>query len=202
MRNAGIAFSLQVADVDESALVGEAPEACAMRLARAKASAVLARNPEAMVLGADTIVVVDESPVAGAASGQFSATPGGVSIEIAATREFQMLGKPRDAADAVRMLRMLSGQEHRVVTGVCLLGPGALAEFEDVRVESTTVFMRVIPEAEIVAYIAGGEPMDKAGAYAIQGGASRWVTRIEGCYFNVVGLPVALVTQMLEAAGA
>lgn len=174
LRNAGFAFTVEVADVDESALPGESPEACALRLARAKAEAVRARRPEARVLGADTIVVVD--PLAGAAG------EGPV-----------MLGKPRDAGDAARMLRLLSGRAHRVLTGVCLAGPDGV----EARVEATTVYMRAIPEAEMAAYIAGGEPMDKAGAYAIQGGASRWVTRIEGCYFNVVGLPVALVAQML-----
>jgi septum formation protein len=178
LRNAGFTFTVEVADVDESSLPNEQPEACALRLARAKAEAVLARRPEAQVLGADTIVVVD--PLAGVAARAAGETP-------------LMLGKPRDADDAARMLRLLSGRAHRVLTGVCLAGPDGV----EARVESTTVYMRAIPEAEIAAYIAGGEPMDKAGAYAIQGGASRWVTRIEGCYFNVVGLPVALVAQML-----
>ncbi len=179
LRNAGIAFTVAVADVDETALAGELPEACALRLARAKAAAVWVANPTAWVLGADTIVVVE---AAGCAA--------------------QMLGKPADAADAIRMLKMLSGLAHRVITGVCVMGPGAGGEpVVETRVESTTVFMREIREAEIVAYVASGEPMDKAGAYAIQGGASRWVTRIEGCYFNVVGLPVAVVAGMLEMCG-
>jgi septum formation protein len=118
------------------------------------------------VLGADTIVVADE----------------------------HVLDKPASAADAARMLRLLSGRVHQVTTGVCLIAPGG----EQVDAETTEVTMSVISEVEIADYVATGEPMDKAGAYAIQGGASRWVTRIDGCYFNVVGLPVPLVYRMLR----
>jgi septum formation protein len=106
----------------------------------------------------------------------------------------QILGKPEDAADARRMLRALSGKTHQVVTAVCLVMDGHAHE----HVETTTVFMRAIPEPEIDAYIASGEPLDKAGAYAIQGGAAKWIYRIEGDYFNVVGLPVAAVWDLLE----
>ncbi|MGH9493195.1 MAG: Maf family protein, partial [Terriglobales bacterium] len=109
----------------------------------------------------------------------------------------KVLGKPRDRKDAARMLRLLSGRTHRVTTAVCLIGPG----FEDVRTETTRVTMRKLDEQEIHDYVASGEPMDKAGAYAIQGLASRWISRIEGCYFNVVGLPVPLVYRMLRAHG-
>jgi septum formation protein len=119
------------------------------------------------VLGADTIVVVDE----------------------------KILGKPRDAADAARMLRLLSGRTHEVITGVCLVGP--VGELRTA-FEITRVTMCEISEDEIGEYIATGEPMDKAGAYAIQGLASRWIPRIEGNYGNVVGLPVALVYRMLQ----
>lgn len=106
----------------------------------------------------------------------------------------EILGKPVDAADARRMLRALSGKTHQVVTAVCLVMDGHAHE----HVETTTVFMRAIPEPEIDAYIASGEPLDKAGAYAIQGGAAKWIYRIEGDYFNVVGLPVAAVWDLLE----
>ncbi len=95
------------------------------------------------------------------------------------------------------MLRVLSGRKHRVITGVCLLGAG----FEDVRSETTVVHFSPLTDAEIRGYIATGEPMDKAGAYAIQGIASRWISRIEGDYFNVVGLPVALVWRMVRERG-
>ena len=109
----------------------------------------------------------------------------------------KVLGKPRGRSDAARMLRLLSGRSHRVTTAVCLIGPG----FEDARLETTQVTMRKLSEEEIRGYVLSGEPMDKAGAYAIQGLASRFISRIEGCYFNVVGLPVPLVHRMLRAHG-
>ncbi len=178
LRNAGIAFTVQAADILETPRDGEAPRALAERLAREKAQAVFCRRPNDVVLGADTIVVVD-----GVADGQ-------------------ILGKPRDAEDAVRMLRLVSGGSHQVITGVCLMGPGdSEAGFEDVRSETTLVTMAALREEDIDSYIATGEPMDKAGAYAIQGIASRWISRIEGDYFNVVGLPVALVYKMLRERG-
>jgi septum formation protein len=110
--------------------------------------------------------------------------------------ENQILAKPRDKDDAAAMLRRLSGRTHCVVTGVCLIGNGG----EIARSESTLVHMVEISEAEVREYVGTGEPMDKAGGYAIQGMASRWVNRIEGCYFNVVGLPVPLVYTMLRDA--
>ena len=185
LRNAGIAFVALPAHVDESMLAGESPEDYARRLAREKARAVFHQRPQEIVLGADTIVVVDA----------------------------QVLGKPRDPADAARMLRLLSGRSHRVITGVCLAYPRSQPEletrnskletvFEDVRAETTEVWMRDISEEEITEYVASGEPMDKAGAYAIQGIASRWIFRIVGCYFNVVGLPVPLVYTMLKEGPA
>ena len=109
-----------------------------------------------------------------------------------------VLGKPRDREDAARMLRMLSGRKHLVTTGVCLAGAG----FIDTRSETTVVEVSEISDAEIRAYISTGEPSDKAGAYAIQGIASRWIPRIEGDHSNVVGLPVLLVRQMLREHGA
>ena len=109
----------------------------------------------------------------------------------------QVLGKPADAQDASRMLHLLSGGSHLVTTGVCLLGPGV----EDTRAETTTVSFSPLSDAEIAQYVATGEPMDKAGAYAIQGIASRWVTHLDGCYFNVMGLPLPLVYRMLREHG-
>ena len=108
----------------------------------------------------------------------------------------ELLGKPSDAADAARMLRRLSGRVHQVITGVCLVAGGQCS----VASETTSVTMSEISEKEIADYVDSGEPMDKAGAYAIQGIASRWIPRIEGDYSNVVGLPVALVWRMLGQA--
>lgn len=169
LRNAGIAFTARATDVPERRRRGESPGKFALRLAREKARAILARNPRRVVLGADTIVVI-----AG-----------------------RVLGKPRDRREARRMLRLLSGRTHQVSTAVCLAGMG----FEHTRSETTRVTMRKLSEKEIRDYVASGEPMDKAGAYAIQGLASRFVSRIQGCYFNVVGLPVPLVYRMLRAHG-
>jgi septum formation protein len=112
--------------------------------------------------------------------------------------EGEVLGKPVDAADAGRMLRRLSGRTHQVTTGVCLIGE----DFEDVRCATTDVTFDRLTDSDISEYIAHGEPMDKAGAYAIQGIASRWICRLDGCYFNVVGLPVPLVYRMLRERGA
>jgi septum formation protein len=168
LRAAGITFTVMPANIPEEARAGELPQQFCERLAREKASAIwnkLATDREKLVLGADTIVVVDDD----------------------------ILGKPINAADAARMLRMISGRTHRVITGVCLIGSGV----EEVRSDITLVHVNSISEAEISAYIATGEPMDKAGAYAIQGLASRWIPRIEGDYSNVVGLPIALVHGML-----
>jgi septum formation protein len=170
LRNAGIAFVADPAHLVEVRGDHESPEEYVRRLAREKAQAVFARHPSEFVLGADTEVVVD----------------GGV------------LGKPRDVADAARMLRLLSGRSHFVMTGVCLLGPGV----EDTRIEITTVTFGSIAEKDAEEYAASGETLDKAGGYAIQGIASRWITRIEGCYFNVVGLPVPLVYRLLREHGA
>ena len=175
LRNAGIEFVVQPANVPEDLLRGEAPETYVRRLAHAKARAIFERRSKDQVLGADTIVVVDNS----------------------------ILGKPADAADAARMLRLLSGREHSVITGVCLLTPiSGEQPRTDVRHETTRVTMNPLTDEEIEAYVAHGEPMDKAGAYAIQGLASRWIPRIDGCYFNVVGLPVPLAYAMLRAAAS
>ena len=186
LRSAGISFVVQPADVDETPLPGESARDCAERLAREKALAVWQSRPQDVVLGADTVVVV----------------------------EGEMLGKPVDSNDAARMLRMLAGREHQVITGACLVWGGTRlrepeargelgTEKRELRIasESTLVTMSELSEEEIREYVATGEPMDKAGAYAIQGMASRWIPRIEGDYSNVVGLPVALVCRMLMDVG-
>jgi len=182
LRAAGMAFRVEVSNLEEARNPGEAPRAYAERLARDKARVVAQRFPYEPVLTADTIVVVNETVVNDAAMNDAA----GASV----------LEKPADAADAARMLRLLSGRAHEVTTGVCLLANGR----EDVRSETTRVFFRQLSEKDIADYIASGEPMDKAGAYAIQGGAARWVEKIEGDYNNVVGLPVALVEKMLREA--
>ncbi|MFZ3263039.1 MAG: Maf family protein [Terriglobales bacterium] len=169
LRNAGIAFEVQPAHIPEDPLPGENAKDCAERLAREKALAIARKRPTEAVLGADTVVVIDN----------------------------QILGKPANAADAARMLRLLSGRTHSVITGVCLVVDGQLSAGS----ETTSVTMSEISGKEIAGYVATGEPMDKAGAYAIQGIASRWIPRIEGDYSNVVGLPVALVYRMLQRAG-
>jgi nucleoside triphosphate pyrophosphatase len=178
LRNAGIPFLVRPADIPETPNEGEAPRAFAERMAREKALAVFRQQSNDVVLGADTIVVVDA----------------------------QILGKPRDVADATRMLRLLSGRSHQVTTAVCLVGTELgqkqkLERFEDVRSEITVVTMDALSDDDIHSYVSTDEPMDKAGAYAIQGRASRWISRIEGDYCNVVGLPVSLVYKMLKENG-
>jgi septum formation protein len=171
LTQAGYLFEVQASSVDESRRSGEDAIRFATRLAREKAQQVFAQRQSSaqptLVLGADTVVVCDE----------------------------EILGKPADAADATRMLRLLSGRTHRVVTGVAVVGG---AQAVEVAAEVTQVTVRTLSPQEIAEYVAGGEPMDKAGAYAIQGYAARWIPRISGCYFNVVGLPLALVESLLE----
>jgi len=165
LRQAGIAFTVRVPSVDETPLPGEPPTDYVQRLAEMKALAVESM-PGEIVLGADTTVVVDG----------------------------QMLGKPADEADARRMLSMLEGRRHQVITGICLKrGPMSVRDFA-----VTEVWFAPMSAAEIAEYAASGEPMDKAGAYAIQGLASKFVEKIEGCYFNVVGLPIALVYRRFK----
>jgi len=169
LSNAHISFEVHPAHINEDPLPNEPAKGYAERLAREKAQAVARTHPGDPVLGADTVVVIDN----------------------------QILAKPVDTADVARMLRLLSGRTHQVITGVCL----AINGHHTVASETTAVTMTEITEQEIAEYISTGEPMDKAGAYAIQGIASRWIPRIEGDYSNVVGLPVALVYRMLRQAG-
>ncbi len=173
LAQAGFLFQVHPANIPEDPNRDEDPIAYVVRLAREKAEAVFAEfcsnsNSAAnlAVLGADTTVTLDN----------------------------HILGKPEDSADAARMLRLLSGRTHRVITGVAVV----TTERIEVAAEITGVTFRTLSEQDIAEYIATGEPMDKAGAYAIQGRAARWIPRIQGDYFNVVGLPIALVSTMLE----
>lgn len=176
MTQAGFVFQVDSIPVAEERQSREDPMHFAQRLAREKAEVVYRARVEKydasgeplLVLGADTIVVCDE----------------------------EVLGKPVDDDDAARMLRLLAGRTHQVITGVCVISSAGV----EVAAESTWVTMLTLSDEEIVSYIATAEPQGKAGAYAIQGRASRWIPRIAGCYFNVVGLPVALVNTMIESA--
>ena len=162
---AGISCEVLAADIDETPRTGEAPDAYVERLAIAKARAVLALRPDAIVLGADTTVVIDGF----------------------------ILGKPADAREATEMLRRLRGRVHDVLTGVALV----CADGVHSAVERTRVWFDPVTDEDISWYVASGESVDRAGAYAIQGLASRFIPRIEGSYTNVVGLPVALVSSIL-----
>jgi len=172
LANAGLPFSVLSSAVDESPYPGESPAALVQRLANSKADLVTARAVgPAIVLAADTIVVLDD----------------------------RILGKPASLEAARHMLRQLSGRTHSVLTGVSLirLPDGERRQF----IESTLVHFRPVTEEEISAYLATEEPLDKAGAYAIQGQAGRYIPRIEGCYFNVVGLPLSRVLTELKVLG-
>ncbi|MCL5006518.1 MAG: Maf family protein [Acidobacteria bacterium] len=170
LERAGFEFEVRPSEVEEVPFPDENAEEFARRIARDKALRVAqSADPGALVLGADTVVV----------------------------RNGEILGKPTDPADAERMLRMLSGYTHRVLTGICLVrAPSTIEAWTH---ETTFVTFRELAPEEIKSYVASGEPFDKAGGYAIQGLASRYVTRIEGCYFNVVGLPVPLVYDIVKS---
>jgi septum formation protein len=170
---AGIPFDVRPARIDESVRSGEDAAAYASRVAAEKAQAVHAHSDSRPVLAADTVVVIDG----------------------------QILGKPANVDDAKRMLQLLSGRTHEVLTAVVLInGPGR-AFLSQTGVEVTRVEFAPLDRGEIDWYVATGEPLDKAGGYAIQGLASRFVRRIEGSYSNVVGLPVSLVYAMCSRAG-
>jgi septum formation protein len=181
LAQAGFSFQVHPAHILEDPFEGEDPIAYVTRLAREKAQAVFRELTSA-----------EDAPGTQRQDGQSLAVLG---ADTTVTLDKQILGKPEDAADAARMLRLLSGRTHRVITGVALV----TAEGVEVAAEATAVRFLALSEEEIAAYVAGGEPMDKAGAYAIQGRAARWIPRIEGCYFNVVGLPLALVSTLLES---
>ena len=173
----GLSFSVAAANINEDPLQNEAAAAYVQRLAEEKAQAIWNANQSAdsmddplIVLGADTCVVADGN----------------------------ILGKPTDTADARRMLELLSGRTHAVLTGLAVISRRKIVR----DVEITQVMFNQLNDREIAQYIASGEPMDKAGAYAIQGYAARWIPRIEGCYFNVVGLPIARTVSLLAEAQA
>ena len=166
LQQIGLEFTVITADIDETPLAGEDHSIYTLRLAEAKARAVLALHPDAVVLGADTTVAVDGD----------------------------LLGKPRDANDAARMLRLLRDRGHKVTTGVAVLTRDRTLT----AVETTWVFFSDMTDDDIAAYVATGEPMDKAGAYAIQGRAAQWIPRIAGDYSNVVGLPLARLAGLLK----
>lgn len=163
----GIAHEVLPADVDERYLAGEEPREHAERLAREKATAMLV--PDAVVIGSDTIVVVDGD----------------------------VLGKPKDDADAARMLRRLSGRSHTVITAVAVAWDGRVES----GVEEVEVTFHTLTEADVAAYIATREPMDKAGAYGIQGFGATIVARVDGDYFAVMGLPLQRLVQLLARLG-
>jgi septum formation protein len=172
LRDAGLAFSIVSSAVDETPIPGETPGDLVLRLANAKAELVAARSVgPAIVVAADTVVVL----------------------------EGQLLGKPRSTDDARHMLERLSGRTHSVVTGVSLI---RLPDVEQrAFVETTLVHFDRLSANEITRYLATDEPHDKAGAYAIQGRAGRYIPRIEGCYYNVVGLPLARLLSELHELG-
>jgi septum formation protein len=175
LRDAGIAFDIRATQIDEAALPGETAHALVARLAEAKARSAAAQLDaglrECIIVGADTTVVLDG----------------------------EILGKPRDSAHACEMLAKLSGRTHHVITGIFLLRlPGNTTS---AAVENSAVTFAPLDEKEIDAYVATGEPLGKAGAYAIQGLAGRYIRRIEGCYFNVVGLPLARLYALLRELG-
>ncbi len=173
LRNAGFTFDVCAAGVDERAREGETPEAMVRRLAESKARAAAAQlTGEAVVIGADTTVVLDG----------------------------RIYGKPATAEEAAAMFRHYAGRTHEVLTGLAVLRvPQAALRVE---CETTRVTFASMSEREIADYVATGEPFDKAGAYAIQGVGGRWVTRVEGCYFNVMGLPLARLYRILREMGS
>ncbi len=174
LRNAGIPFETHAPILDESRRPGELRADYVRRLALAKARAAAAAQPDSgdsLFIGADTVVVAAD----------------------------ELLGKPESEEDARRMLRLLSGAVHEVHTGLAVVRrPGAM---EGVVEEITSVTFAPLSDEEIDAYIATGEPFDKAGAYGIQGIGGRYVSRIEGCYFNVMGLPLARLWLLLREFG-
>lgn len=153
-------------EIDETPRPGELPETLAERLALEKANAASLERPDSAVIGGDTVVVIDGT----------------------------ILGKPANPTEAKRMLSMLSGRRHQVITGVAIRHPEVSVLFSEV----SQVTFRTLSEEEIASYVATGEPMDKAGAYAIQGGAAGFVTDVEGSWTNVVGLPIERLSQELK----
>jgi septum formation protein len=171
LRTVGWPFLARAVEVDESLKPGEAAQEYVERLALTKARAAAARHSNPLILGADTAVVIEN----------------------------EILGKPRDAADAQKMLKTLQGRWHVVVTGIALVSNEGSSE--RVGHEITEVKFAAMGQDEIAWYVATGEPMDKAGAYAIQGKGARFIERIKGDYFNVMGLPVRLLYHFVKSDG-
>jgi septum formation protein len=182
MAQAGYVFTVEAADVDESVRAGEAAGDYVRRLAEEKAKAVFARYADPTRDGESVTNGAPEFVVLGA--------------DTTVVCDGEILAKPEDAEDAKRMLRRLSGRTHEVLTGVAVVSPAGMVS----GVETTSVTFSAIPEAELDLYCATPEPMDKAGAYGIQGYAARWIPRIDGDYFNVMGLPIARAVRMIEGA--
>lgn len=169
LRGLGVDFTVRTADIDEHMDPALPPEREVERVARAKAAAIAeTAGADDVIIAADTIVVCGE-----------------------------VLGKPKDAADAARMLRLLSGREHEVMTGLCVRKGGRVESL----VSRSSLHFRTLSECEIAAYIATGEPMDKAGAYGIQGCAGAFCEHLAGDYFSVMGLPVCSLTRLLRRFG-
>lgn len=164
-------FEVLPANLDEDSLTVKDPWETAKVLALAKATEVAKTRPDALVIGSDTVVAMEIAP-----------------------DQFKQLAKPSDAEDAVQMLKLLSAQEHCVVTAVALVFKGR----SNVEADTTTVRFRQLADEEVRDYVATGEPMDKAGAYAIQGGASGFVSSTEGSISNVIGLPMELLKRMIS----
>ena len=173
----GVPFSAESANLNEELLPNEAAAAYVQRLAEEKAHAVWALHKDADT-EADPLIVL--------------------GADTCVVCDGKVLGKPKDVSDARLMLEMLSGRTHAVLTGLAIVTHKGVAR----AVEVTQVTFNVLTSAEIAAYVATGEPLDKAGAYAIQGGAARWIPRIEGCYFNVVGLPISRTASLLAETNA
>ena len=170
LTSVGWQFEKEAADVDETELAGEKPDDYVRRLAIKKAGAVAINHEDALVLGADTIVVIDN----------------------------QIIGKPKDFEDARRMLRLLSGNWHEVLTGVALIKVAKKTLETQVDLQKTRVKFAELNDLEIEFLVEKGEPLDKAGAYAVQAQAALFIEEIAGDYWNVVGLPVNLVYNLLN----
>jgi septum formation protein len=194
LTQAGYSFTVHPADIPEDPFPNEDPVAYVTRLAREKAEAVFR---ELALKGHDFSRAENDQKETGALApeGILSETLTVLAADTTVTLDNHILGKPSDPADAARMLRLLSGRTHQVITGIAII----TATSTQVAAETTAVTFIALSDKDIAGYIATGEPMDKAGAYAIQGRAARWIPRIEGDYFNVVGLPIALVSSFLDS---
>jgi septum formation protein len=190
LAQAGYAFTVEAADVDESLQTGEAAGDYVQRLAEEKALAVFAHHAAPKTSGAPSL------PASSVRVGSTKLPLIVLGADTTVVCDGEILAKPENVEDAKRMLRRLSGRVHEVLTGVAVVTPAGVSS----AVETTKVTFGAIPEAELDLYCSTAEPMDKAGAYGIQGYAARWIPRIDGDYFNVMGLPIARVVRMIEAA--